>query len=125
VAELLAEGYTVTEIARRLHVSKPTVCHHARRLGHSPSPKYNRRYDRSEVQRYYDAGHTVRECREHFGFANQTWNDAVKRGDVVARSRGTPLNDLLVPDRLETSRYSLKRRLFGTGLKNSPVRSAG
>lgn len=62
VAELLARGHTVTDIARRLNRSKPTICHHARRLGGAPSAKYNRRYDWAEVQRHYDAGHTVREC---------------------------------------------------------------
>lgn len=54
VAELLASGYTITEIAHRLTVSKPTVCHHARRLGYAPSAKFNKRYDWAEVQRYYD-----------------------------------------------------------------------
>ncbi len=115
----------MSEIARRLGVSKPPVCYHARRLGYAGSAKYNLRYDWSEVQRYYDAGHTVRECRDHFGFANQTWNNAVRRGDVVPRPRGLPLDELLVSDRTETSRYSLKRRLLGTGIKAARCEECG
>ncbi|MFN2466811.1 MAG: HNH endonuclease [Gaiellaceae bacterium] len=125
VADLLARGHTVTEIAHRLNLSKPTICYHARRLGHLPSVKFTRRYDWAEVQRHYDAGHTVRECREHFGFANQTWNDAVKRGDVVARARAIPMHELLVAGRVATSRYSLKLRLLATGLKRPSCEECG
>lgn len=125
VAQLLDSGHTVTQIARRLSLSKPTICHHARRLGHAPSQKFNRRYDWAEIQRYYDEGHTVRECRERFGFANQTWNDAVKRGDVVARPRGLPLATLLVAGRVGTSRFSLKRRLLSAGLKDDRCEECG
>src|SRR4051795_12100253 len=78
VAEMLEEGLGLAEIARRLEVTIPTVWHYACGLGYTPDPKFNRRYDWHAVQAYYDAGHTVRECRDHFGFANQTWNDAVK-----------------------------------------------
>lgn len=69
------------------------------------------------MQRYYDEGHTVRECRERFGFANQTWNSAVKRGQAVARARAIPLEELLVAGRTRTSRYSLKRRLIRMNVK--------
>ncbi|MDQ4071366.1 MAG: HNH endonuclease [Actinomycetota bacterium] len=125
VAKLLTSGHTVTQIAHRLSLSKATVCHHARRLGHPPSAKFNRRYDWAEVQRYYDDGHTVRQCREHFGFANQTWNNAVKRGDVVARPRAIPLDELLVAGRLATSRSNLKLRLLANGLKNTRCEECG
>jgi hypothetical protein len=37
VAEFLSAGDTETQIARRLVVSKPTVCYHARRLGYPAS----------------------------------------------------------------------------------------
>src|SRR5215211_40460 len=125
VAQLFAQGLTVTEIAKRLSVSKPTVCHHARRLGRPPDSSFNRRYDWAEVQRYYDAGHTVRQCRARFGFANQTWNNAVKRGDVTPRPRRIPIDELLVAGRLETSRYSLKLRLLSAGLKHGRCEECG
>src|SRR2546421_10519052 len=90
IADLLDRGWTLGRIAKELNVSIPTVWHYACGLGYVPDQKFNRRYDWAEVQRYYDAGHTVRECREHFGFANQTWNSAVRRGDVRAR-KPTPI----------------------------------
>jgi transposase-like protein len=37
------------------------------------------------IARYYDAGHTVAECRERFGFSNRAWTAAVRRGDVRPR----------------------------------------
>jgi transposase len=117
VAEMLAEGLALAEIARRLDVTISTVWHYACGLGYRPDPKFHRRYDWAAVQAYYDAGHTVRECRDHFGFANQTWNGAVKRGDVCARQRGAPLGELLAPGR-ERSRQNVKRRLLGAGLKD-------
>ncbi len=125
VEDLLVRGHTVSEIARQLSLSKPAICHHARRLGYLPSAKFNRRYNWAEIQRHYDAGHTVRECREHFGFANQTWNNAVKRGDVVARARAIPINELLVAGRVSTSRYSLKLRLLANGLKRARCEECG
>ena len=60
VAPLLRAGLSVSQIAERLGISTPTVCYHARKLGHPPSEKFRRRYDWAEVQRYYDAGHSMR-----------------------------------------------------------------
>src|SRR5438309_1520070 len=92
---LLQRGNTVTQIAETLGISASTVCHHARSLGHPADRKYARRYDWAEVRRYYDAGHTVRECQARFGFAKQTWHSAAKRGDVAPRPRALPLDVLL------------------------------
>ena len=112
--ELLEEGLSQKQIAERLGLVKSTVAYHARRLGREPDQRYNRRYDWVEVQRYYDDGHTVRECRAHFGFSTETWNSAVKRGAVVARPRGMPIEELLAAPR---GREHLKLRLFRAGLK--------
>ena len=86
-------------------------------MDYQPNKKFNKRYDWEEVQRYYDAGHTVRECREHFGFANQTWNNAVKRGDVRARARAIPLTELLKHGPVR-NRLNIKFRLIRAGLKD-------
>ena len=85
VAALLARGESVAAIARSLGLAKSTVCYHRRRLGHPIDARCNRRYDWQEVQRYYDSGHTARECRAHFGFAGKTWHDAVQHGAIVPR----------------------------------------
>jgi transposase len=42
-------------------------------------------FDWEAIRAYYDAGHSVRECRERFGFSNHAWDAAVKRGDVEPR----------------------------------------
>ena len=124
VAEMLAQGMGLAEISRRLGVTISTVWHYACGLGYRPDPKFNRRYDWDEVQRYYDAGHTVRECREHFGFANQTWNNAVRRGVVRPRARATPIDDLLVAGRAR-NRHHIKQRLLGAGLKTTRCEQCG
>ena len=82
-SRLLALGVARVEIARRLGVSKATVSYHARRLGQPVDERCARRYDWSAVQRYYDAGHSVRECIEAFGFSSASWFEAVKRGAVL------------------------------------------
>jgi hypothetical protein len=67
-----------------------------------------RKYDWSEVQAYYDAGHTYAECKAHFGFQPDSWTDAVKRGELNARARALPI--ALMFER-KMQRGSIKRRL--------------
>jgi hypothetical protein len=123
VSVMLAVGMTITETAAALSVSKSTVCYHARALNLPAEEKFSRRYDWAEVQRYYDEGHSVREYRAEFGFANQSWNSAVRRGDVVPRPHGMPLEKLLV--RGKRNRYNIKLRLIGAGLKQNKCEVCG
>src|SRR3954462_11907491 len=95
VAKLFAEGLSRAQIAVRLGLSKATVSYHAKRRDLPGSPACGRRYDWAEIQRYYDAGHSVSECQREFGFARQAWSDAVRRGAVVGRAQATPLEELL------------------------------
>src|SRR3954447_5087050 len=37
------------------------------------------------VQAYYDAGHSITQCQDKFGFSRETWNTARKRGAVRSR----------------------------------------
>ena len=105
-----------TAVARALGGSKPAVTYHARALGLGSDARYDCRYDWDEVQRYYDEGHTITECQVRFGFARKTFADAVKRGAIVSRSHGAPLETYLTADRPQ-SRGNLKRRLVREGLK--------
>ena len=114
IAELHASGLSAAEIGRRLGLTAPTVCYHLRRLGVAADPRFSRRYDWAEVQRYYDLGNSVTACQERFGFARETWNDARRKGDVVPRPRALPLAELLVGRR---NRVNLKQRLIAAGLK--------
>jgi hypothetical protein len=116
VRALLAEGRSYTEIARELGLSKPTICHHARALGFQADQRFSRRYDWAEIQRYYDAGHSVIECQEQFGFAKASWNKAVERGDVVPRPHAMPLQVLLTRGQ-RRSRHNIKLRLISAGVK--------
>lgn len=116
VARLLADGCTRVEIARRLGISKPTVTYHARRLGGSIDSRCARRYDWAAVQRYYDEGHSVRECVTVFGFSSSSWFDAVQRGALTARPSATPMPELLVAGTYRC-RNNVKIRLIKEGLK--------
>jgi DNA-binding transcriptional ArsR family regulator len=124
VAELLADGKTRLETARILGLSKSTVTYHARRLGLEIDDRFNRRYDWAEVQRYYDAGHSITECQEKFGFARGTWSKAWRRGAVRSRPQAIPIDELLVAGR-RRSRDHVKRRLLSAGLKENRCEQCG
>jgi HNH endonuclease len=124
VAGLIKHGLTITEISRMLGVSKPTVCYHARKLGHPRDERFNRRYDWTEVQRYYDEGHSISECQQRFGFARKTFMDAVARGAIVTRPHGAPVETFLVKGR-RVHRGHLKQRLLSSGLKTNNCERCG
>ena len=124
VAALLEEGLSMTEVARRLGISTPTVCYHARKLGVPARSKFARRFDWREISRTYESGVSMRECKRRFGFSSQSWAAAVNRGDVVPRSRLIPLEQLLVVGR-RTSRGHLKKRLLAAGLKEECCEGCG
>jgi DNA-binding CsgD family transcriptional regulator len=116
VARLRREGVGPAEIARTLGITKSTVTYHLRRLGEPIDERAARRYDWASIQAYYDAGHSVTECQERFGFARASWNGAVKRGAVVPRPHAMPVDRLFVAGTYR-SRFNLKRRLLMSGLK--------
>jgi DNA-binding CsgD family transcriptional regulator len=124
VAAFLDDGLRHVEIARRLGISKATVSYHARRLGRAIDERCARRYDWEAVQRYYDAGHSVRQCIEAFGFSSASWFDAVNRGAVLARPTATPLAELLVADTYR-GRYNVKLRLLREGVKENRCERCG
>jgi DNA-binding CsgD family transcriptional regulator/5-methylcytosine-specific restriction endonuclease McrA len=124
VAELLARGLSRTEVARSLGLSKATVSYHARRLGLPIDDRCARRYDWPVVQRYYDEGHSVRQCLEAFGIAHQTWHAAKKRGAITTRPQVTPREELFVAGQ-PRSRANLKRRLLAERLKPNVCAACG
>jgi hypothetical protein len=81
----------------------------------APTPFRDRRrkYDWSEVQAYFDAGHVYAECMAHFGFQADTWTAAVERGELKARARALPIALML---ERKMHRGSIKRRLLELGL---------
>jgi DNA-binding CsgD family transcriptional regulator len=124
VAALIEEGLPRAAIARRLGVSKGTVSYHARRLDAPVDERCARRYDWSVIQAYYDLGHSMRECRERFGFSTQSWHAAVQRGAIVPRSGVLALEALLVAG-IYRGRSNLKLRLLKEGLKEPRCEGCG
>jgi transposase-like protein/5-methylcytosine-specific restriction endonuclease McrA len=113
IRRLLDEGCSRADVARRLDISRSTVSYHAKRFGMEMDQRASRRYDWTVVQAYYDAGHTVRQCQEHFGFSSASWTSAVRRGDAVARPTAMPIEELLRGPR---HRRHVKIRLIKAGL---------
>jgi hypothetical protein len=113
---LLSEGWTVSEIAAQLGLSRSTVCFHKKTLGVALDRRYARRYDWAEIRAYYDPAHTMSECKEAFGFSNGAWNDAVNRGDIQPRPHGRPLDEIFAAG-VRRNRSHLKARLLNNGLK--------
>lgn len=117
VALLLQEGWTVSQIAAQLGLSRATVCFHKRTLGVKIDRRFARRYDWTEIRAFYDAGHTMRECQAEFGFSNGAWNDAIRRGDITPRPRAAPASEIFVVSDEKPNRYHLKKRLLQGGHK--------
>jgi hypothetical protein len=116
IAALLATGLSQAEIARKLEVSRPTVCFHVRRLGVPANSASRRRYDWGQIRAFYDRGHSIVECRREFGFGRDAWRAAVRRGAITQRPRLEPLADVLAAGR-PRSRQHVKARLLAAGAK--------
>jgi 5-methylcytosine-specific restriction endonuclease McrA len=123
VRELLDLGMSCAEIARALGMAKSTVSYHKRRIGRPMRTECNRRYDWDQVQAYYDAGHTVRECVRHFGFSSASFSDAVKRGAIIPRPQAMPLGELLI--NRPRSRRNIRIRLIAEGVKENRCEECG
>ena len=111
-------------ISRRLGISKATVAYHSRRLGIPAVDKCARRYDWDLVQASIDAGSTVHQLVEQFGFARASYSKAVKRGAITPRVSVTPIEQLLVAGR-PRQRGHLKARLISEGLKENRCERCG
>jgi hypothetical protein len=93
-------------------------------LGILPVEKAAHRYDWQEIQRYYDEGHSMRQCCRTFGFSKAAWYQAAERGAIKPRARAHPLTSYLVVGR-RVNRYHLKTHLFNTGLKENRCEICG
>jgi 5-methylcytosine-specific restriction endonuclease McrA len=90
------------------------------RGGGSPS---HRRHDWAAIQRYYDAGHTVRQCIREFGFTLGSWAKARRRGAVLARAAVMPIHELLASPR--RTRRHVKLRLLHAGMLVNRCQTCG
>lgn len=48
-------------------------------------PRPRRSYDWTEINRFYELGHSAAECQRRFGISNGAWHAAVQRGAIAAR----------------------------------------
>jgi hypothetical protein len=49
------------------------------------------KYDWKEIQKYYDDNHSLRDCKKKFGFHWESYNLALKRGDIKTRNKSESL----------------------------------
>lgn len=124
VTELLSQGLSRAAIAQRLGVAKSTVSYHARAAGAPVDARCARRYDWTVIQRYYDQGHSLRECRAQFGFSSQTWHEAVKRGAVTPRPVKLATEEFFKAGVYRNRTY-LKLRLLGEGHREPVCAACG
>jgi DNA-binding CsgD family transcriptional regulator len=124
VGRLLAQGLSRAEIARRLGLAKSTVSYHAHKLGAGTDGRFANRFDWADVQAYYDAGHTVRQCAEAFGFSTWSWHQAARRGLVTARPSFRPIDEVFAAN-TPRNRGHLKQRLLRAGLKDGHCEACG
>jgi lambda repressor-like predicted transcriptional regulator len=118
VARLHGRGLSGAQIARKLGISKPTVCFHLRMLGVPPSVEFSARYDWDQIRAYYDLGHSMTNCIRTFGFSRNAWWDAIRRGVITPRPRLEPIDEILRAGR-RRNRHHVKLRLISAGLKES------
>jgi DNA-binding CsgD family transcriptional regulator len=111
---MLDAGMSRAGIARELGVSPGTVTRHARLLGYPDARRRPSPTDWGGVQRFYDQGHSINECRERFGFSYGAWDKAVVRGDLVSRTRSNGELGLATRDQVE--------RLLATGRSQAEIR---
>ena len=124
VAELHSQGLPGAEIARRLGISKPTVCFHLRMLGVPPAVEFSKRYDSELIRAYYEAGHSMTQRLARFGCSRNAWWDAIRRGVITPRPRLEPIETLLSEGR-RRSRFHIKGRLIAAGLKQPRCEQCG
>jgi DNA-binding CsgD family transcriptional regulator len=101
VEKLLEAGWSRRAIAAELGIDPSTVTRHARALGYPDVVRRRSPFDWSAIREYYDAGHTIEQCRARFGFSYGAWDKAVMRGDLVPRARSDRQLSHLTRDRVE------------------------
>ena len=122
IQRLLKEGWSNKKICHEIGCSSATVSYHARKLGLEKAPRPS--YDWTKVQAFYDQGHSMYECMEHFGFNKASWSKAVERKAVKPSDWRIPLEDLLT-EHSKHKRGHIKKRLLTEGLLRNECYECG
>ncbi len=120
------DGHTLAECRKKFGHSTDAWYKAIARGSIAAPPRQNtggtKRYDWAEVQRYYDEGHSYRECRIRFGFAAESWHKAVCRGAVRKREQRWPIERVLSEAK---SRRHVKARLLAAGILTNECQECG
>ncbi len=101
IEELLEAGWSRQAIARELGIDPSTVTREARILGFPDVVHRSSPFDWEAIQRYYDEGHTIDECKAKFGFSYGAWDKAAVRGEIRSRPRSERQLSHATRDRVE------------------------
>lgn len=123
ILSLLQQGKTYNEIVQIVGCCKATISYHAQKSASSKTLPF-RRYDWQEIQAFHDQGNNYTACRRQFGFAKDTWDRAIARGELSPRDFRIPLDVLLVEGR-RTERGHLKQRLIAVGVLENRCAECG
>lgn len=110
---LVRQNKSLREIVEAVGCSKRTASYHRAVLLKTTRPWKIKTYDWTEVQSYYDAGHSARECCKHFAFSFSVWSHAAHGGLVKADlTRKRTLHDKLFCKSSPASRAVARRRIL-------------
>jgi 5-methylcytosine-specific restriction endonuclease McrA len=110
------EGHGFVECAQRFGFTRSAwnkaIGRGALDVPRSPADDRRRRHNWAEVQSYYDAGASMRECKARFGFCNVAWTRAAQRGEIRPRLSVRSIVDVL---KSGSSRWCKKAKLLREG----------
>ena len=112
VRQMLRERNPYAEIAKATGMRKGTISYHASCLGLT-KPIF--KYDWKAIQEYHDLGNSRIECMKKFGFSEDAWTKAARRGNLKPADFRIPLETILIKDAPKSPGY-LKYRVLADKL---------
>ena len=79
---MLAAGAPYRVICSEIGCTKATVSRYAGQMG---LRKSKRKHDWRTIRLFYESGHSGRATRRKFDVNAKTWQDAIRRGDIIPR----------------------------------------